>query len=345
MRASTSLAAFAALGCSSISALAQPCRDEGLYHRPESGRIPAPHRHHDRISGQYRFVGYNDMAEMMGALAAAFTDLQPGVRFDLELRGTRTGPPAMIAGAALLAPMGAEWDQSDLDAYRRIHGHEPIMFRIAHASLDPAALSSPTAVVVHAASPIDRITVDQLRAIFVAGGGVVDWAQVNPGASGEIHPVGLAPATAIAKHWRRYLFNGSNYTSSLIGKAQSRAVIEAVAADPLAIGLANLNHVKSGVKALGISIDGAQQPVFGNPETIRNGTYPLDRHLLIYVGRDRQGQIDPVARAFLDFALSCEGQAIIGQGSRGYLPLSPGEVGRERRKLHSFKANRGNSTN
>src|SRR5438270_13639442 len=113
-----------------------------------------------------RIVGYNDMAEMLQAFDARFATEHPGVRFALELKGTRTAPPALAAGTSALAPMGAEFSAEELAGYRAATGGEPIEFRIAHASLSRKALSGPLAIIVRADDPRVSLTLPEVAAIF-----------------------------------------------------------------------------------------------------------------------------------------------------------------------------------
>lgn len=334
-RASLPLLALLALLAANQSALAAPnaCLPGLPHYRPSPLDVPssAAYRAPD---GRFRIVGYNDMAEMLTPMAALFARNHPAYRFELILKGTRTAPPALTDGSSFLAPMGAEWTESNLAAFRTRYGSDPLAIRIAHDSINPAAISSPTAIVVNAANPLQHLTLEQVRKIFTRDGAITDWSQLAPGSIGAIHPVGLADSTAIGQFLRHHIFADSAFTSAYAGMSQSRAVIAQVASDPLAIGLANLNQATSGVRALGIVARPGDQPSFGTADDIRAGRYPLDRHLLVYVRRDRSGRVEPLAKAWAEQLLSCEGQAIIAAGSLGYIPLNPQDAANERQKLN-----------
>jgi phosphate transport system substrate-binding protein len=316
--------------------------EPGLPHyRPARLSVPAsaPYFAPD---GRIRIVGYNDMAEMLSALATLFETSHPGFRFELILKGTRTAPQALADGTSLFAPMGAELEDAALAGYRAVHLADPLMIRVANDSLDPKARSSPVGIFVHRDNPLAELSLDQARHIFTRGRGRrhVTWGDL--GLSGiwsnrKIHPTGFAETTAIGLFLRRQKFDGRPFVSNYIGKGQSRDVIEAVAGDPLAIGFANLSHESGQVKALAISSRAGAPAYSGSAANIRAGRYPLNRHLLVYARRGRDGAIDPVARAWLELILSCEGQRIIRDGSLGYIPLSPQDVALERSKLTVLK--------
>ena len=283
--------------------------------------------------GTYRITGYNDMAEMLAPMSALFSARHPGYRFELALEGTRTAPAALINGASFLAPMGAEWSDADLAAFRASHGSTPVTIRVAHDSLNPLAKSSPAAIVVHASNPLATITLAQAQQVFMRGGRIAHWSQLTAGKTGAIHPVGFGETTAVGQFLRRHKFGEAPFAEHYVGKLQSREVIDAVAADPSAIGLANLNHVTPQVRALGIASRAGGRPSFGTRRDIAAGRYPFDRQLYVSMRRGRDGRIEPLARAWAKLLLSCEGQAIIAGGSLGYIPLSPREAARERQKM------------
>lgn len=284
--------------------------------------------------GRIRIVGYNDMAEMLEPMAARFSSFHPHLRFDLVLNGTRTAPPALREGLSLVAPMGAEWEDAEVAAYRARHGQDAVMFRVAHDSLNPSALSSPTAVIVNAKNPLQHIALDQIKAIFTGTKPMRSWKQIDRAMDDRIRAVGFGNQTAIGQFMRRKHFNNALYSDDFVSKRHSRDVVAAVASDPSAIGLANLNHVNPLVRALGIVVRRGEKPVFGTADEIRSGRYPFDRHLLVYARRDSLGKIEPLANAWLDLMLSCEGQAIISAGKLGYIPLNVTELASERKKLN-----------
>lgn len=283
--------------------------------------------------GTYRITGYNDMAEMLAPMVSLFSARHPGYRIELVLEGTRTAPPALTSEASFLAPMGAEWSDADLAAFRARHGYAPVTIRVAHDSLSPLAKSSLAAIVVHTSNPLTVITLDQARQVFTRGGKVTDWSQLTAGKTGAIHPVGFGETTAVGLFLRRHKFGNAPFAANYAGMPQSREVIAAVAADPSAIGLANLNHVTPQVRALGIAARPGATPSFGSRQDIATGRYPLDRQLYVSMRRGGDGRIEPLARAWAELILSCEGQAIIAGGSLGYIPLNPREAARERQTL------------
>jgi len=84
------------------------------------------------------------------------------------------------------------------------------------------------------------------------------------------------------------------------------------------------------VKILALTPRAGDPPIALTGENLAAGRYPLDRHLLICA----RTPLEPWVREWLRFVLSREGQAIIGAGTLGYLPLNAREAAEESAKLN-----------
>lgn len=280
--------------------------------------------------GAIAVVGYNDMRDMMEALAKRFSAAHPGVRFALDLRGTRFAPAALASGASAFAPMGAEFTAPQLAEYRARAGHDPIGFRVAHASLEPRALSGPLAIFVHRDNPMASITMEGIRRVFT--GEATRWGDLGlqgDWAARAIRPVGLQEGTALAHELQEAAMPGRAFAPEMKGVPQSAEVVARVSADRSSIGFAAAMRSTPAVRIVPVAAGEGGEPVAPTKENITAGRYPLDRHLLIFASRP----LTPLAREFLRLALSREGQQAIAASPQGYLPLSARDAARERAKL------------
>ncbi len=292
-------------------ASAQPDQSAPAY-RPGDIRFPSG-ASFVTPDGHIRIVGYNDMLGMMTALDGLFTAAHPGFAFDLVLDGTRTAPPALIDGRSAMAPMGAEFSAADRAAYRAALGANPLEIRVAHASLNPAARSGPLGIFVNRTNPLSTLTMDQAARIFSAGtdgSPITRWADLGLAgdwAARDLHPMGLAPETALGTFLSNHKFAGHPYAARFVGFPQSAEVIAHVGADKDAIGFAALNRATPEVKALAIAERPGMRPSSGSAEDVIAGRYPLDRYLYIYVRRLPGRPIDPFVREYLRLVLSRDG--------------------------------------
>lgn len=298
--------------------------------------VGAPYQNAD---GVIRIIGYNDMQGMLVRINALFQRFHPAFRFELVLKGTRTAPGALARGTSLLAPMGAEFSDTELADYMKQTGTMPVMFRVAHDSLNPAALSAPLAIFVGAQNPLPRLNMEQLARVFMASPiGVTTWGQLGldgEWASRPIHLCGLAPSTALGRRMQHRL-GDHPFPNGFAAFPQSRDAVACVAADPLAIGFAAMNRGVPGVRVVPLAEREGDAPSSGTREDIVANRYPLDRHLLIYLRTDARHKVDPVAREYLRLMLSYEGQQAIEHEGLGYLPLNARECAEELQRLSAL---------
>src|SRR5258707_600776 len=135
---------LASLSFPIVAAGAAPAREIEI---PKSASFVPP-------EGAIAVVGYNDMRDILEAIVPLFVAAHPNVRFALALKGTRYAPAALAAGTSAFAPMGGELTPKQLEEYRAAADDDPLLFRVAHASLSARALSAPLAIFVERDDPL-----------------------------------------------------------------------------------------------------------------------------------------------------------------------------------------------
>ena len=269
--------------------------------------------------GAITLIGYNDMAEMIGEFDRMFAAEHPGFRFAPVLQGTKTAVAALIKQESALAPMGAEFSPAELASYRAAFGRDPLVFRVAHASLNPRALSGPLAIIVRNDTPRASISFAELAQIF---------------SGRELHglrPCGLHADTALGRFFRQQVMPQEEFAPAFDGFAQSAMVVAHVAQDPQAVGFTAAMRADARVKILPVSFRAGGPPVALTPENLQAQRYPLDRHLLIVA----RAPLEPWMAEYLRLVLAPAGQEAVVRGTLGYLPLGAAELAAERDKLEA----------
>lgn len=292
------------------------------------------------------------MQELMGLWAAGFHRYQPGVRFQLRMTGTVSAMGGLYGGAADLALMGREiWPEETL-AYTQAMGTAPTGITAAMGSFDVPTKADALMVLVNRDNPISEIRFDQLAALFGCGGRCrPTWADAGlTGNSGQqpVHLYGYSPDEGAAKFFRTVVLRGKEWNCGLhayVNRKDSqgarldagRQIVDALAADPLGIAIANIAYATPAVKVLALS-EGAGmafEPV--DRAAYAAGKYPLTRRVYIYFHcRPRGDQCSPAVREFLRYALSPQGQEDVKREG-AYSPLPAAELAAERRKLAALE--------
>jgi phosphate transport system substrate-binding protein len=284
-----------------------------------------------QVTGNLNSVGSDTMNNLMTLWAEAFRKLHPGVRIQVEGKGSSTAPPALIAGTAQLGPMSREMKDSEVDAIVAKYGFEPT--RISSA-LDVLA------VYVHKDNPIKSLSLPEVDAIFSKtrrlgyGKDIKTWGQV--GLSGEwaskpISLYGRNSASGTYGFFKEHALGGGDFKDQVKEQPGSASVVQGVSEDLYGIGYSGIGYRTSGVRPLPLAKklgDTAYEPSYENALSWK---YPLARYLYIYVVQDPRKPMDPLVEEFLRFVLSQQGQEVAIKD--GYLPLPASVVEEELAKL------------
>src|SRR5438552_6775936 len=238
------------------------------------------------LAGRYRVSGGGGTIPVITALTNRFTELHPGVLWDIE----NVGSDAAIASV--------KSSEADLGGVSRE------MTAPEQASVQSLQIGvSGTAVVVNAANPVGNLTKAQIRSIF--SGEIKDWSQVG-GTPGEIR-VFVREATAATRViFDDYIFGGKPaYRADFTPVDSADQTTKAVTSFKDAVSMLTITDAaltNTAIKLL---------PVDGVAPTIDNlttGKYAMRRPLFMVYSKDK---VKPAIAALVDFAKSPEGQKII----------------------------------
>jgi len=164
------------------------------------------------------------------------------------------------------------------------------------------------ALIVHPDNNVTGLTKDQVASIYK--GEITNWKDVG-GPDAAIVLVGRDSASGTRASFEELLkIEGGDLSTAMLEQQSNGGVYEYVKGNPNAIGYVGLGYVKEGVK--GVPINGVQ-PTIAN---VQGGTYPISRSLNMIT----MGAPDGLAKEFLDFLLSTEGQKIVEEN--GFVPLA-----------------------
>ena len=283
----------------------------GLLH---AGLAPGP-----AAAGPLVAVGSDTMRPLLEAWADARQAFDPALVLELETLGSSTGPPALIAGRAALAPMTRPMRPAERAAFEGRFGYAPTALRVAVDAV---------LVFVHEENTIDELALAEVDALYSstracgARDPVRRWGEL--GATGDwagrsVRVCGRGQSSGTHAFFRQRALCGGRFRPDVLVQPGAASVERFVAEGLCGIGYGGLAARDADVKVLPISAAAGATAVEPADPAIFSGSYPLSRSLLIYVNAPPGGGIAPELDAFLRFALSEAGQAIVTR--TGFLPL------------------------
>ena len=162
------------------------------------------------------------------------------------------------------------------------------------------------AIIVHPSNPARGLRIAEVKQIF--SGDLSDWKALG-GPDKRITVVTREEGSGTRGAFQELVMGKTRIFRGAITEDSNGTVREIVAHDPAAIGFISLGLVNGQVRAL--ALDGAA----ANDDNIRNGSYRLVRPFL-FVSR---GEPTGLAKRFVDFVLSDEGQTLVKE--EGLLPI------------------------
>ena len=256
---------------------------------------PAPTEGEDveaGLSGSISITGSTTVQPLAEKLAEDFMAKNPDVKIEVTGGGSSVGVKAAAQGTADIGNASREVKPEELAEFPNLKVHV-----IARDGI---------AIVVHPDTAVDGLTVEQVRDIF--SGKITNWSEVG-GADAAIIVASREEGSGTRDAFQELVMGDALITENAILQQSNGALRTTVANTPNAIAYLSFGYLDKSVKVL--PLDGVE----ATEENASNGSYPVVRPLNMLTNGEPQG----VVKAFLDFVLGPEGQAVVR--AEGYIPV------------------------
>ena len=271
--------------------------------RPQNGNGPEA-----SAGASIQNKGSDTIVNLALAWAEQYQLDHPEVRISVTGGGTGTGIASLLNGTVDIANASRAISPEER-ARAQALGIEPQEYVIARDAI---------AVIVHPDNPVDRLTLEQVAAIF--RGDYNNWAElggedrpivrVSRETNSGTHVYFLEEVVRLGQSDSRAIFSADTLLLP-----SSEGIIAEVGDNPNAIGYDGLGYVTPHVKVVAIARQPGADYVMPSIETVNAGTYPISRELFMYTG----SELAPAARAYLDWILSPEAQDVVIE--LGFVPV------------------------
>lgn len=286
-----------------LALLAAGCKDDSKAgNTPTTGNTSTP-----SVSGTVSIEGSSTVQPFTIDLIDAFQKAYQDVKVN--------PPSGLGSGAGITAFINKEVDIAQ--SSRQIKDDEVTQAQAAGLNaFETHILDDALAIVVHPDNPATQLTFEQVAKIFA--GEITDWSEVG-GSGGKITVYTRNEESGSFAYMeedviQKALGKDAVYSEDINKQANAPAGLTAVSNDASGIfyaGLGNIAEIPAGsVKTLNIAKDAASAYSGPSVETVKSKDYPISRGLYYYTDGDPQTSSNPALTAFIDFALSADGQAI-----------------------------------
>jgi phosphate transport system substrate-binding protein len=235
-------------------------------------------------------TGSNTVLPIAQACADSFMDKHPNVDIQISGTGSSVGFIAIGEGNADIALSSREAKKKEIEKYPSLK-----QYMVAYDGI---------AIIVHPSNKVSSLSIEQLRGIY--NGTFRNWKDLG-GEDKTIIVYSRDSASGTREFFKGYVMKNDTFLQPLYEKNSHAAIKKAVSQTASAIGYVGLGFLDKSVKVISIFDKNQTSGVLPSTETIRNGSYPLSRGLYFYT----MGNASGLAKEFIDYVLSIEGQIIV----------------------------------
>jgi phosphate transport system substrate-binding protein len=242
------------------------------------------------LSGQIQLAGSTTVQPLAEVLAEAFMAQNPGLKIEVQGGGSSVGVTSAGEGTVDIGNASRNIKDSELEKFPNLQ-----IFTIARDGI---------AIVTNPGTTLPTLSVEQVQSIFA--GEITNFSEVG-GPSADIVVVSREEGSGTRAAFEELVMEYNKAEKVITEKAllqQSNGQVRTtVASTPNSIGYLSFGFLDDSTS--GVPIDNVAPSV----DNVKAGDYPISRPLNMLTN----GEPGELAKAFLDFIMSAEGQEIVAE--------------------------------
>jgi phosphate transport system substrate-binding protein len=295
--------------------------------------LPAFVPRKEKLTGTFKGASSDVLTVVAQKWFEKFKQYHPGVTLTISPPYAGSlGAIELIKGDLDFVFVSRELKPDDIKGFRDKFGYEPLSVPIMGGSYRHFGALDAIAFYVHKDNPLEKITYEQIDAIYSTtrhrgGKPIRTWGDLGLGGEWADKPIkawGIKPWNGFEEFVRqRVLSVGDKRGEWREDIAYEKVVFpmaKRVADDRYAIGYSGVAYLDQPLKVIPVS-EGKGKPYEAPTyEGVAAATYPLSRVVFFNTNRPPGKPLNPALDEFLRFVLSREGQQVVLDHAR-YIPL------------------------
>jgi phosphate transport system substrate-binding protein len=167
-------------------------------------------------------------------------------------------------------------------------------------------------IIINPANKVHQLTREQLEKIYT--GELTNWKDVG-GADEKIVAYSRESSSGTFEFFKEKVMDKKNYAATVLSMPATGSIVQSVSQTKGAIGYIGMAYETTGIKAVAVSYDAGKTYVAPSIAAAKDKSYPISRPLFYLFDKVNKEKV----QAFIDFAVSDEGQKIVGE--IGYVPV------------------------
>jgi len=254
-------------------------------------------------AGNITVKGSDTMVILAQKWAEVYMQKHAETKIQVTGGGSGTGIAALQNKATDICNSSRKIRAKEIEACIKAFGKAPREYKVALDGLS---------VYVNDANPIKQLSIPQLEAIFT--GKTKNWKEVG-GPDASIILYSRENSSGTYEFFKEHVLKGKDFAATAQTLPGTAQVLQNVAKEKNGIGYGGAAY-GAGAKHLAIAKDEGGTAIEPKEETVVGGTYPISRHLFIYLNPALdKGEIE----AYINWIRSDDGQKVVKD--IGYFPV------------------------
>ena len=244
--------------------------------------------------------GSDTIVNLVQSWAEEFSTVNPDMNIGVTGGGSGTGIAALLNNTCDICMSSRGMEDKELAQAKKSN----IVPNEIMVGLDGLA------VVVHPSNTADKLTIDELRDIFMAN--KRNWKDFG-GPDSEIVILSRESNSGTHVFFKEHVLKRGKskgpeeFAPESLLMPSSQAIVDELRQNPNAIGYVGMGYISPALKVVSVAIDKKTKYIAPTVENVMSGKYPISRPLFLYTNGMPKGD----AKLFVDFALSPRGQVIV----------------------------------
>jgi phosphate transport system substrate-binding protein len=250
----------------------------------------------ESVSGECQIKGSDTLLMLSQRWAEEFMAENPDAITQVTGGGSGVGIAALIDGTTDIANASRPIKDKEIeDAQSK--GIEPLEFAVAMDGIS---------VIINPENTATELTMAQIKGIYT--GKITNWKEVG-GPDLDVVTYGRQSSSGTYVYFKEHVLEDEDYHTGNQELSGNSMLCDSVAKDAAGIAYVGVGYAskRDDIVIVGVKEDDAAEAIVPSIETVGGGKYPISRFLYNYTN----GKPEGVAKAYLAYALSDEGQTTV----------------------------------
>jgi phosphate transport system substrate-binding protein len=300
--------------------------------------LPAYQPRKEKLTGTFKGASSDVLKVLVEKWFAKFKTYHPEVTLSISPPYAGSlGAVELVKGDLDFVFVSRELKPDDVTGFRSKFGYDPLSVPVSGGSYRHFGALDAIAFYVNKDNPIEKISFDQLDAMYSSthhrgGKPITKWGDVGVTGEWADKPVklhGIKPWNGFEEFVRQRVLSVGDKRGEWRDDIAFEKVVfpmaKRVSEDRYGIGYSGIAYIDAGVKVIPVIAKAGDPPQAPTYENVALATYPLSRLIYFNTNKAPGKPLNPALDEFLRFILSREGQQVVLEHA-SYIPLRGNQV-------------------